>query len=640
MKAGDIISDEQGLQYELKSLLGKGLWSKTFLAKAPDGVQWVLKIPLSASDFPSGEEAQAQKCRKIALKYGDMLTKIKTQDILCPQEVFVSSGDVPILVFKHHNKNLEQKLRQRLSFQELLGICIRIVDALDALPLPLRAHGNLHPRNIFLMDRDRIVLSDPITPIITEHYDELNQFRRQYDPCFPPEIHNKKQKDPTSTITDTYCVAAILFRGLTKGLRLSLSDGINKEIRSKLHESIMTLLQQEVTNTLFHDRLCSQLIQFLNRALSVKTSPSPPYRFASLSTFQTRLGNIYDLIEPSVTYVGQIILARSPGDIVFKTSDPVQFSCTIECTPKLDDIDEIACGVRLVDRTHNERIKGYDLGYSVHSHPSGRLRFDFSLGTLDAALYTVKVAFKIRGSSAEVRTMEKDFEVEPADGWVPPAKERRSPPIILTPDTTQLQVLIDAQDEDDSSDITEDITESVLDTPPLALVSNSEPESYFPSDERLDDQSWSPNNDNADPVVPVAPTPEPPPKKEEPKLIIRPVSPEVEPSSYEEPSYTFSIQNINDIEVRSPEKEADDDMSEQEDNSIANPFGTTWEASQSHISEEIHNTIWESSEEEDEGDIVDQFKNKIINIKQEPYYFFVAVSVLIIIILVFITINI
>lgn len=639
MKAGDIISDEHGLQYELKSLLGKGLWSNTFLARAPDGVQWVLKIPLSASDFPSGQEDQAQKCRKIAVKYGEMLNKIKTQDILCPQKVFISSSDIPILVFKHHTKNLEQKLRQKLSFQELLGICIRIVDALDALPLPLRAHGNLHPRNIFLMDRDRIVLSDPVTPIITEYYEELNQFRRQYDPCFPPEVHHKKITNPTSTITDTYCVAAILFRGLTKGLRLSLSDGINKEIRLKLHESIMTLLQKEVANTLFHDRLCSQLIQFLNRALSVKVSPSPPYRFASLNTFQTRLGNIYDLIEPSVTYVGQIILARSPGDIVFQTSDPVLFSCTIECTPKLDDIDEIACGVRLVDRTHNERIKGYELGYSVHSHPSGRMRFDFSLGALDAALYTVKVAFKIRGSSSEVRTMEKDFEVEPADGWVPPTKERRAPPIILTPDTTQLQVLIDAQDEDDSSDITEDITESVLDTPPLALVSNSEPESYFPSDERIDDESWNPKNE--EPAVNIIPQVDPPPKKEGPKLIIRPISPEVEPSSYEEPSYTFSVQNINDIEVRSPEKDPDEEISDQEGHSIANPFGTTWEASQSHISEDIPNTIWESSEEDDdEGDFVDQIKSKIVNIKQEPYYFFVAISVLVIIVLVFITINI
>ena len=77
MKAGDIISDEHGLQYELKSLLGKGLWSNTFLARAPDGIQWVLKIPLSASDFPSGQEAQAQKCRAIALKYGQMLTQLR-----------------------------------------------------------------------------------------------------------------------------------------------------------------------------------------------------------------------------------------------------------------------------------------------------------------------------------------------------------------------------------------------------------------------------------------------------------------------------------------------------------------------------------------------------------------------------------
>ena len=89
-----------------------------------------------------------------------------------------------------------------------------------------------------------------------------------------------------------------------------------------------------------------------------------------------------------------------------------------------------------------------------------------------------------------------------------------------------------------------------------------------------------------------------------------------------------------------PEKEPDDDISEQEDSSIANPFGTTWEASQSHISEDIPNTLWESSEEDDEGDFVDQFKSQIINIKKEPYYFFVAISVLVIIILVFITINI
>ena len=178
-----------------------------------------------------------------------------------------------------------------------------------------------------------------------------------------------------------------------------------------------------------------------------------------------------------------------------------------------------------MDRTHNERIKGYELGYSVHSHPSGRWRFDFSLGTLDAALYTVKVAFKIRGSSAEVRTMEKDFEVEPADGWVPPAKEHRSPPIILTPDTTQLQVLIDAQD-DESSDV-EDITESVLDAPPLALVSNSEPES-FPSDERLDDQSESQQSRSCGARQTHSRTS---PKKSRACYPAR--FPEVEPSSYE-----------------------------------------------------------------------------------------------------------
>ena len=651
MKAGDIISEESGLQYELKSLLGQGLWAKTFLAQSKEGVDWVLKIPLSASDFPSGHEDKAELCRKIAIHYGDMFSKLKTQEIMCPSKTFISTTDIPILVFKYNRNNLEQRLRQKMSFQELLGLCIRIVDVLDTLPLPLRSHGNLHPRNIFLMERDKILLADPLTPFICEHYPQLNGFKRQIDASFPPEIQNKKTTSPAEVSVDTYCVAAMLFQGITKGKRLSLKQGISKDIRVVVHEALIDILVKEQTNKIFHERLCTQLIQFLNRALSVETSPSPPYRFASLSKFQTRLGNIYDLIEPSVTYIGQIMLERSPGDTTFSTQEPIQFSCTIECTPKLDDIDEIDCGVRLVDRTRNERIRGYELGYSVHSHPSGRLRFDFSLGTLAAAQYTVKIAFKIRGSSAEVRTQEKDFDVEPAAGWVPPKEERRAPPIILTPDPTQLQVLIDQDQDDESSDITEDISESVVEAPPLSLVSHSDPESFFPSEERIDHDSWTPEPPKAlltDPVETITPpkvtpikkepTKEAPPQKD-PKLIIKPISPQHEPSSYDEPSYTFSVQNVQDIEVKSAP--ANNDSSEQdEDSAMTNPFGTTWEKSHSRISEDLPEGSWELSESQEEGDIVDQMKHKIMNIRHEPYYFFVAISVCIIILLVIITINI
>ena len=649
MKAGDIISEERGHQYELKSLLGQGLWAKTFLAQSKEGVDWVLKIPLSASDFPSGHEEKSEICRKIALHYGEMFSKLKTQEIMCPSKTFISTTDVPILVFKYNRNNLEQRLRQKISFQELLGLCIRIVDALDALPLPLKSHGNLHPRNIFLMERDRILLADPLTPFICEHYPQLSTFRRQIDSCFPPEIQNKKTNSPAEVTIDTYCVAAILFRGITKGKRLSLKQGISKDIRVIVHESLIDILLREQTNKIFHERLCTQLIQFLNRALSAETSPSPPYRFSSLSKFQTRLGNIYDLIEPSVTYIGQIILERSPGDIAFKTYEPIQFSCTIECTPKLDDIDEIDCGVRLVDRTRNERIRGYELGYSVHSHPSGRLRFDFSLGTLAAAQYTVKIAFKIRGSSAEVRTQEKDFDVEPEAGWVPPKEERRSPPIILTPDTSQLQVLIDPAQDDESSDITEDISESVVEAPPLSLVSNSDPESFFPSEERIDNDSWTPEAPKAlliDPTVvkPIEPQKIKPSqeeqKKEDPKLIIKPISPQHEPSSYDEPSYTFSVQNIHDIEVKGSQYHNDSSEQDDEDSAIPNPFGTTWEKSHPRISEDTPEGLWELSESQEEGDFVDQIKHKILNIRHEPYYFFVTISVCIIILLIIITITI
>ena len=640
MKAGDIINEERGQSYELTSLLGQGLWAKTYTAQTQDGLEWVLKIPLSAADFPSGKEALAEICRKIAKDYGEMLKKIKTQDLLSPQKTFVSSQNIPVLVFKKNQNNLEQRLRQKVSFQELLGLCIRVVDALDALPLPLKAHGNLHPRNIFLLERDRIVLSDPLTPMIKENYAELNAHRRQYDYSFPPEVRNKNTDSPAETIIDTYCIAAILFRGLMKNSRVQLKDGITKSIRADLHNSIMNLINREPSNKLFHERLCNQLIQFLNRALSVNTSPSPPYRFSSLGTFQTRLVQVYDLIEPSVTYVGQIMLELPPGDTSFQTFAPVRFSCTIECTPKLDDIEEIGCGVRLIDRTRGERIKGYELGYCVHAHPSGRLRFDFSLGTLSAAQYTVKVAFKIKGSSSEVRTTEQDFEVEPEAGWVPEKRQPRSPPIILKPDKSQIRVLVEREqyEDEESSDITE-ITESIQDPPPLEVVSNSEPESFFPSDERIDHDSWKPQSDAPKIRIPT-PKPSIPTKKDEPKLIIRPVSPEVEPSSYEEPSYTFSVHNVQDVEVKRPKKSSDEQNSDEQRSSFGNPFGTTWETSHAKISEDLPSPLYESTESESEGDVIDQIKTKLINIRKEPYHFFVAVSICIIIILIIITLNI
>ena len=73
---------------------------------------------------------------------------------------------------------------------------------------------------------------------------------------------------------------------------------------------------------------------------------------------------------------------------------------------------------------------------------------------------------------------------------------------------------------------------------------------------------------------------------------------------------------------------------------MTNPFGTIWEKSHLWISEDIPEGVWELSESQEEGDIVDQMKHKIMNIRHEPYYFFVAISVCIIILLVIITINI
>ena len=46
---------------------------------------------------------------------------------------------------------------------------------------------------------------------------------------------------------------------------------------------------------------------------------------------------------------------------------------------KIENYEEILCGIRLFDRSKEERIKGSESAYTVDPHPTGRLRFGFTL---------------------------------------------------------------------------------------------------------------------------------------------------------------------------------------------------------------------------------------------------------------------
>jgi hypothetical protein len=168
---------------------------------------------------------------------------------------------------------------------------------------------------------------------------------------------------------------------------------------------------------------------FLNRALSEKTAPSPPYRFLDIIEFHQRLENLRALTNPTVEHVGKILLDRPPGSDSFSTDEDVVFSCTIGCSSGVETHEEIACGLAVFDREKDERIRDLGSAYTVDRHPSGRHRFGFRLSDLPPGSYSIRVAFKIRESNADPKIAEGRFELRAAPGYVPPRPRPTRRPI-------------------------------------------------------------------------------------------------------------------------------------------------------------------------------------------------------------------
>ncbi|MEC7987560.1 MAG: serine/threonine-protein kinase [Myxococcota bacterium] len=635
MNTGEIIRDGNGQNYEIGSLLGRGLWAKSYSARSEDGLEWILKVPFTPKDLPTGKEHLAEISRKIVIEMGEILHKNKSLDLLSPKNRFTTQDGSPCLLYYRNDNTLARKLAQGIGIQELLAICINVVHALDSLPISLPVHGNLHPRNIFLSERGRVQLADPITPSLAENYAELYQARNRKSAYFPPELREQKISSPRKRVIDTYCIAAILFRGVVNNSRIGIPEkGLDKKMRTLIQETVQNRLKDSGTNHLFHSRLANKLSQFLNRALSENSKPSPPFRFDRLSDFSARLQNLYDLIDPTVTHVGKILLSLPPGESSFQTDETVRFSCTIECAPKMENFEEILCGIRLSDRTRNERIKGYPCDYTVVSHPTGRLRFEFSLGPLPAAKYSINIAFKIRESTSEPRTAQCDFDIEPAPGWIPEKREPKTPPIILHPDKTRVPSIIEDEDEF-SSDLTEEMSYEKP-TPPTLLIdheveshseeSNLDPESFFPSEE-VSDPNWNPTNNS--------------PKT--PPIVVVPISPAPEPSSHFESiddSHEFPSVPMPQAEPPHAEEGSEEELSDSQDPAESNPFGTSWEIHPPE-SQPYESEVSEPSSEESETTptILANLKDILTNIFSDAFSMFVFVAVIVVIFIVILLIS-
>ena len=203
MNTGEIVRDGQGHQYKIGPILGRGLWGKTYTVQTEDEVEWALKIPLSPSDLPDGHEKLAQVSRKILVEQGNILSDSHAPQFLAPRLQFTTKEGIPCLLFPKLESNLEQRLQQGCSLREILAIAVQLVEAIDSLPLSLSAHGNLHPRNVFLASRTSVKLSDPITPTLTRHYAALRQARETDTRYMPPEARELEVGSPQQVYVDT-----------------------------------------------------------------------------------------------------------------------------------------------------------------------------------------------------------------------------------------------------------------------------------------------------------------------------------------------------------------------------------------------------------------------------------------------------
>lgn len=433
MKTGDIVRDGQGRAYQIGQLLRRDLWSKTYAAREDSGgAELAIKLALTRADLPDGMSHLVPVCRDALLEEAAMRTDPRASVLAPLVSRITTAKSVPALLIARSNDTLERKLSSGITLKEALQLCVKVADALLVLEDFLPLHGNLSPASIAISERGELVLPCPLVPKARTHLAELRAASGIHDPYLPPEHQPGAAGGAPSPVMDSYAIAAMLYWGvLASGEGASRPpdvplDGLDKSMLVALKDRVHSRLKEEKANPRFHTRLSDRTAALLNRALSKQTSPSPPYRFQDLTEFQRRLRQLLALVHPRVKDVGKILLDRPPGSDTYTTDEDVNFSCTIGCTAGVESHEEIGCGLAIFDRDTGSRIRNLQSIYTASNHPSGRLRFGFTLSNVPPGSYLVRVAFTIHDSGDDPMLAEGRFECRPAPGYVPPPADPKS----------------------------------------------------------------------------------------------------------------------------------------------------------------------------------------------------------------------
>ena len=433
MKTGEIVHDSNDTEWTIGQRLWVDVCSATFVARSSSGDEGLCNVALQAGDFASAESQQlADICATINLeRAASEFTGPRTPTIARGKTV----AGVPFFIVPRPQSTVGQRLRGGAP----LGSIVSALHA-TAVNLAKSPHGDLNPDNILIEEDGSVRLMPPCTPSLARFRSYLTDHNRQSTRSYlPPE-----SADEPSQSWDTYALCLCLYEAAslpptsTDGRRGEPAElptsGLDKVSLTSVKDQAQARLQQERSNPRFVERFSSKLGAVLNRGLSAQRAPSPPYRFLSTKELAGRLEEIQTLISPTVVEVGRVILSSEARDEVFSGGATAAFSTTVTVTAGVDQ-DDLATGllVRDLDAEGDDRVAVPEAQYTVKPHPSGRLRFDYTLPHLRPGRYTVRVAFTIKDSGDDPKTSDGAFELRPPPGYIPPVDEPAAPPPLEFP---------------------------------------------------------------------------------------------------------------------------------------------------------------------------------------------------------------
>jgi serine/threonine protein kinase len=510
-------------------MLGRGSWGKCYLVREEsDSTEWVLKVPLNDEEVPRDPPRLAEKCREIAREQARLLEESENEALVRIESRFIADDGSPAILMPRYAETLERRIADGCDFQEVLRVVCRAVETLKTLAEVVPAHGALNPSNILISAEGDIHLMDPVTPSAARVRAALAHREGYLGAAYLPPEAQDEAVQPTATI-DTYALAMTLYRAA-----MAVEDGnapppvlpqsgLEKTDLVVLKDRIHNRLKTEASNPRFHTRLSDRAAAVVNRAVSVETSPSPPYRFNSVSEFRQRLEEVAALVHPTVVQTGKLILNRPPANQDFDTEEEVRFSCTVGASKGVETHDEIACGLAVFDQDSGDRLRNLNCSYTVDRHPSGRFRFSFRIADLTPGNYLVRLAFTIRDSGHEPVTAEGEFIVRPAPGYVPPHTEPERQPIPMNRGGEEAQAEPSEAFEWDAQDRT---------NPPAPAPTDSaaEPAAPEPEAARVAPEPTPAPAPEVEPAVQTAPLPVPPEAPQEPTPNTHPgIAPADEP---------------------------------------------------------------------------------------------------------------